>query len=208
MILIQVAFLLTNKVSDHLRGARSSLRNGIERGLFVCCSDVNHKHSSTCCKVKFNDFFAHLKDDLKIWPLEKIFKNHCIDHYVDVLVNDFHLEAATQSCHKCSRIDDGDVEELGGKVSAASQGICLDCMTDSSQTHGNINADYWERDLSKKWDRSCRVTHGQSTWYHSSQGSHHDRDAHFKRKQKLREAHSPFGLFQLPSCVRNYSLTG
>jgi hypothetical protein len=68
------------------------------------------------------------------------------------------------------------VERLRDSVDDFWEGLCLDCMRDSSLEVGA--AKYWLRSKKeRRWDTTCRIKHGYNTWYFSSM-------AHRPRREK------------------------
>ncbi|KAI1129577.1 hypothetical protein F5Y10DRAFT_263964 [Nemania abortiva] len=83
---------------------------------------------------------------------------------------------STKLCHDCTgeRLSH-EAAKLTSKVLSASErvrenfgGLCLDCM--HKFRNGNDDDDYFMHDKRGHHDHSCRVKHGQPTWYFSYMG--------------------------------------
>jgi hypothetical protein len=187
--------MLTRNIGS-VNGARGSLRTKLLRGLF---DPVDFFLKKTCqCKEKA--VFAYLQGISKtgIWPLQthhqksiqEISSSHGFVH--------FKCEIPEGTCTSCRmEIDPGAVENLRVKIVRDFHGLCLDCMDLSRPKMCNVDEDYWLHDAKRCWDSTCRIVHGQPTWYFSFMGRKADMKAHqlkMKVRRRLLSEREPFWM--------------
>lgn len=79
------------------------------------------------------------------------------------------------------KLKSSQTEQVKNEVQNNFHGLCLDCM---DATRGDVHKDYWEHDMREKWDASCRIKHGQATWYFSFMGRREDMKRHSDVKRR------------------------
>jgi len=99
---------------------------------------------------------------------------------------DFECKVAPGTCAACiHKCDPYKVEETRVKLLSDFHGLCLDCMELSrSKINENVDEDYWLHDEHRSWDRGCRISHGQPTWYFSFMGRRAEMKAHQIKKNE------------------------
>ncbi|KAI5245535.1 hypothetical protein E4T43_03169 [Aureobasidium subglaciale] len=92
-------------------------------------------------------------------------------------------QPSTPRCSTCSRDWDAHIEIVVEEVRGNFDGLCLDCMDHTKPVFLDEHEDYWQHLSYNRdgWDLKCRVSHGESTWYHSFMGRADARDKLLKR---------------------------
>jgi len=177
-----------------VNGIRSSLRNKLHANLY---EPISRLLTVARCKSKKDNLWAYESalHESGIWPLESEGKDKSINELLRLLYDDFkyedpHPNGRCNDRHECGHDFEHVVTSAINKARDQFNGLCLgisslpsfmrarsfadphklDCMRTSS-----IEAedeDYW-RHAEKGYYRSrgtCRVPHGQPTWYFSFMG--------------------------------------
>lgn len=72
------------------------------------------------------------------------------------------------SCHNCGIDWVQIVNDARVFVKRYFDGLCLDCMDHTKPKFRDADDDYWNHLIhGMKWDKDCRISHGQATWYYS-----------------------------------------
>jgi hypothetical protein len=132
----------------------------------------------TSWQKSFAAYFFGL-DAIDVWPLELHWPKHSVSSILSLLQT-FSCEE-TGCCDIC-RVDWEPVVQGAAEIAERYfGGLCIDCMDRSRLPKGrDPDETYWAENgvVEGRWDKGCRIRHGQPTWYHSWCG----RDEH---KQKL-----------------------
>jgi hypothetical protein len=107
------------------------------------------------------------------FPLEAIYPHSSVMHILEGL--DHFEYNYIPGCQKCRDIDWCDIVRVAkNKAETYFEGVCLDCQ-ERSRTNPKISeAQYWDNNviIHGQWDKKCRVSHGEETWYTSWTGKH------------------------------------
>ena len=80
---------------------------------------------------------------------------------------------ASAKCYKCDKNYEGIVKRVCIQVEQYIDGLCLDCLRDSrKEIDSSTELDYWERRelYEVEGGKTCRIEHGNPTWYWSYAG--------------------------------------
>lgn len=152
----------------------------LHHGLF----EINErllKATCICRKETLFDYERHLLD-IGIWPMEKAAAKNSIECLFQIL-DKFSYRAKDSACKSCREDYCIHIKEVVSRVRSYFDGLCLDCLDRSKPRLGDRDNDYWlHNDLdAEDWDRKCRITHGEPSWYFSFMGRKEDMDQ-FLRK--------------------------
>jgi hypothetical protein len=102
----------------------------------------------------------------EVYPLEYSFSKHSIYELLNML-DDFVMRRPPLGCDICTWDWKRQIEDAQTKIPTFFQGLCIDCMNKSKAKHGNVDKDYWKGlgNVDGRWDKGCRLTHGETTWY-------------------------------------------
>ena len=127
-------------------------------------------------------YFAELVR-IEVYPLEVLFSKTSINVILSRMKS-FDMETVGNKCGFCNVPWDSQVERARSMTSNNFDGVCMDCMNVSRPNGRNPDDEYWLKlgNTNGRWDKKCRVVHGQQTWYVSWCG----RDEH---RRKLIEDH-------------------
>ncbi|KAI9373497.1 hypothetical protein BJX61DRAFT_533075 [Aspergillus egyptiacus] len=160
--------------------ARGRRRNILHRGLFDYISGI------------INDAACECKESI-VWPLETNMKDASIRDMTERLhsfdgenmlpqprgndENGNKRKQIPKLCGKCGHDWEALVQRAATDVNRYFHGICLDCMNVRRCLREGRNPDheYWLHDRQRMWDVSCRVRHGQPTWWVSFMGQREKR---------------------------------
>ncbi|KAH0152212.1 hypothetical protein KCU67_g9918, partial [Aureobasidium melanogenum] len=102
----------------------------------------------------------------------------------------FDLPDTRGECFMCSNNWTRIVANAIREVKRHFDGMCLDCMDATQPKFLDEHMDYWSHAASKEWDKKCRVSHGQATWYSSFMGRADTRDWLLKRVRPRKRSYS------------------
>ncbi|KAL8927226.1 MAG: hypothetical protein Q9208_002402 [Pyrenodesmia sp. 3 TL-2023] len=167
---------LPPRIIQQLNAAKGRLRNILNQHLL----DVTKELFKANCRCKEKAFFGYGKALYKVnvWPPDTEALRNSIHTITDRLAK-FHFTAAPGSCRSCAKNYNGIVSNACSYTLSYFDGLCLDCM-DMTKTE-NDNKDYWRHNEQKEWDKECRATHGEPTWYFSFMGRKENEDR-FRRR--------------------------
>ncbi|KAI9710570.1 MAG: hypothetical protein M1820_002706 [Bogoriella megaspora] len=168
---------LPKEVIQQLNSAKGRVRAVLHRDLFGAISPL----LAAECSCKEATFFGYFKEmfELRVFPFETTFKDIHL-HTMTHRLRDFSYEAAETACTSCKRNYNAVVSRAASRADGYFDGLCLDCMDASKPKTGDTDDDYWQHNKLKQWDKTCRVNHGQPTWYFSYMGRREDMRKHQK----------------------------
>ncbi|KAJ4349332.1 uncharacterized protein N0V89_007946 [Didymosphaeria variabile] len=168
--------------------ARGSLKTVLHRGIWDKAGEVLKKGEDKCRCGKWASvcgrYFAELVK-IDAYPLEMVFPKNSINTILSRLGR-FEL-GSIGNCSICSPDWDACIERAISSTTNSFDGLCIDCM-ETSRPKRDGDADYWKKLGSDngRFDRQCRVRHGQKTWYISWCGRDEHRrklmDEHFEKR--------------------------
>ncbi len=159
-----------------MNAARGSLRTKIHENLYI-----NRRFLSAKCACKKDGLFQYelALDKTGSWPLEELMhgkKEMSIKAILDGLKN-FWYEAPNDTCSLCSQdFDETVVVPAIEKVWNNFDGLCLDCI-ETTKT-GDFDRDYVRHHVRMNYDKNCRISHDQPTWWFSFLSRKQHPDAH------------------------------
>ncbi|KAF7174156.1 hypothetical protein CNMCM6106_008289 [Aspergillus hiratsukae] len=166
---------------NHLNAAKDRLRTRLHQALFTRVNEIIDEATCACKEKTVFDFLKELRR-IRVSPLDSSSTKASIAEMLDRLqqfnaVNTRAHTSVSQSrqrlCLHCRLNGKVIVEEAIERVSKYFDGLCLDCMerTKDLKVDRNKDQDYWFHHLWKEsYDRKCRLSHGEPTWYFSFMG--------------------------------------
>ena len=162
-------FITSSLFSGILNGAKGRARNVLQHKLYDLCSDLLSRKPKSCCIRAFYFFHVEL-ESVKVWPMEMRFNSTSINDLIEQLGN-FHFVPDFDTCSICKKDYDSEVDDICTNVANLFQGLCLDCMNDSVGYPKRPDKDYWDRRNRYRYGgTTCRIEHGEATWYWSFMG--------------------------------------
>ncbi|TGO61733.1 hypothetical protein BCON_0025g00610 [Botryotinia convoluta] len=183
---------LPSRVMSSLNGARGSLRVKLLKGVFDPIDWFIHQ----LCSCKEVSSFAYLTglSKMEIWPIESAGKKSIQD-----ILNSFDKFVCTipeKACMRCrAHLNSISINRIRNEIQSNFHGLCLDCMHNSSEGSDKAFI-YYQNNLCKCYDRSCRLSHGQSSWYWSNMGKKEDMQAHQEQEKRAYESRRSFERFR------------
>ncbi|XRM45695.1 hypothetical protein ABZX51_008771 [Aspergillus tubingensis] len=173
-----------------LNAARDRLCEIVRQELSGRITHILQRPLSPCCERTVFEFLRELQR-IQAWPLDNCFTNHGIDELLNRLAhfdaNRMHkyIDFATNSpinCVMCIMDWNTIVESTATRVAGYFDGLCLDCAlrTDESPPPGGQydKKDYWDcLESHDRYDRKCRIQHGEPSWYFSFMGEQRELQA-------------------------------
>ncbi|KAH8811982.1 hypothetical protein F5884DRAFT_297420 [Xylogone sp. PMI_703] len=176
---------LPNRLIGGINGAKGNLRTKLHEGIYL---QGDFLDSDCDCRVQGLYNFEEALHDTGVWPLESTMSGRGKKSISEVLAAlrsfDYTAPASDIGHHQCSESHvEESIHEAIRKVASNFDGLCLDCI-DRLKT-GDIDNDYWRHaERGRKWDKDCRINHGQPTWYFSWVARKHVQDAHEKEREE------------------------
>lgn len=159
----------TFESSEQLNAAKGRLRTVLHRGLYRPIEPLFKDASCLCRKETLYDYQSALHAT-GVWPLEELFIKTPMDQILSRLSMFKYVRTGAQ-CRTCGKDYEMAVRLARRNTESYFEGLCLDCMNKERPKFGDDDEDYWHHNRMKdKWDESCRLTHGQPTWYFSFMG--------------------------------------
>ncbi|KAE8398123.1 hypothetical protein BDV37DRAFT_288834 [Aspergillus pseudonomiae] len=159
---------LPPRIIQQLNAARGRLRNILDRELFA---KINLLIDHGSCRCKEETVFNYLRElgRIDVQPLvERSFSRASVQCYLDRL-RQFDQErmlrkiSGDRCLHCCFDWKKG-VERAIQVTTEYFDGLCLDCMKITVRD----DEDYWDHArFRERYDRNCRITHGEPTCYFS-----------------------------------------
>ncbi|KAF7955219.1 uncharacterized protein EAE97_000478 [Botrytis byssoidea] len=174
---------LPSRVMGSLNSARGSLRVKLLKGVFDPLDWFIHQR----CSCKELSSFAYITglSKMKIWPIESANKKS-IQEILDSF-DKFVCVIPEKACMNCRvHLNSIAIKRIRNEIQSSFHGMCLDCMYKSSEG-SDMAFVYYQSDLEKEYSMSCRIHHGQSSWYWSNMGKKEDMQAHQERKKRAYE---------------------
>jgi hypothetical protein len=173
--------------------ARGRLKSVLHSGIWRPVGELLKlgKRSASCIHwtESAGMYFSALVE-AEVYPLEDVWPRNSVAEVLGLLPSI--LAPATGKCNVC-RVDWLPYIKKAKKMTEEYfDGLCLDCM-DASYLPKDQDPDdeYWKKNGAKyasdsdesslRWDRNCRIRHGQPTWYASWMGSGEHRQRLIKR---------------------------
>lgn len=170
-------------VTGQLNAARATLHDTIHENLLGRVSTMLQISLPPCCKCTVFEYLRELQR-IQVWPLNDCLRHQGIDELIDRLA---HFEAARMhtyiessadqpaDCLVCTTDWNGVVRCAASRVASFFEGLCLDCVfrtADKDHLRDDQHydkKDYWiSLESGDRFDRGCRIQHGEPTWYFSS----------------------------------------
>jgi hypothetical protein len=167
--------------------ARGGLKSSLHRGLWTAVGHLfgSGKYHCTCGQwAKSAGLYFDALVKVQVYPLETVFPKTSMNTLLSRL-GSFDL-GATGACYTCNIDWKQQAKQAKTITQGYFDGLCLDCMDKSKPPRGkNSDELYWTHLSSEngKWDKNCRIPHGEPSWYMSWCG----RDEH--RQKLLKEHH-------------------
>ncbi|KAI2717753.1 hypothetical protein CBS147332_4633 [Penicillium roqueforti] len=158
-------------VIQQLNAARGRLRTVLQRSLF---GDLNMTLDKAHCGCAAESMFAYFRElhHIRVKPLDSDIYKNCVSDILNRLAN-FNEDnmakrkPSVQRCVVCPFSWKRTVEYARRLVDGYFHGLCLDCM----QKHPDEDSEYWDlRTTRLVYDQTCRITHGEATWFSSFMG--------------------------------------
>ncbi|TVY32541.1 hypothetical protein LOCC1_G008768 [Lachnellula occidentalis] len=175
---------LDGNVIGSVNGAKGSLRSRLIRGLF----EPMDRFLDARCACKEKSLFAYCQGIRKtgIWPLQDLHKKSVQDILDSPGFVKFDIKIPDGACFTCiSKLSLTTIAKVRADVSKDFDGLCLDCINMTKT--GDVDNDYWAHDRMKHWGKSCRINHGQPSWYFSFVGRKTDMKNHQLKKKQARD---------------------
>lgn len=104
-------------------------------------------------------------------PLDSDIHKNCVREILDRLAafdedKMANRQPSMQKCSLCSRSWKPIVQYARRQVESYFDGLCLDCM----KNHPDEDSEYWALGTRRVYDLTCRISHGEPTWYFSFMG--------------------------------------
>ncbi|RHZ68423.1 hypothetical protein CDV55_104637 [Aspergillus turcosus] len=157
------------------------LRTVLHQALFTRVNEIIDRAGCACKEKTVFDFLKELRR-IRVSPLDSSSTKASIAEMLDRLQQfngantrgDTSVNQSRQSqCSICWLNGTDIVEKAIERVSKYFDGLCLDCMdrTKDLKVDRNKDQDYWFHHLwQESYDRKCRISHGEPTWYFSFMG--------------------------------------
>ncbi|KAG9520474.1 hypothetical protein KCV07_g4207, partial [Aureobasidium melanogenum] len=177
------------RVINALNAARGHKKNSLSRWIWSPMETV----LEAGCDCKENTFFLYFKALKKTGghPVEqqtdKSVSEVC--HLLDSFSSHFTMRTPRQNC-PCRR---NWVRKVGSAVSETRKhfdGLCLGCMQHTEHKFLEDDSEYWGYVVDKHWDKHCRVSHDQASWYSSFMGRPDTRAWLLKRDRVTNRSYS------------------
>ncbi|KAF7162844.1 hypothetical protein CNMCM5623_007966 [Aspergillus felis] len=174
-------------LAEQLNAAKGRLRTILHLALFKRVNEIIDRATCACKEQTFFDFLKELRR-IDVSPLDLSSTKASVAEMLDRLrqydgkntrshgpsSNDTSLNQSRQRpCSVCWLDGDTIVQQAIGRVSSYFDGLCLDCTdrTKDLRIEGNKDQDYWfHNEWKESYDRRCRISHGEPTWYFSFMG--------------------------------------
>lgn len=171
--------------------ARGGLKTCLHRGIWNPVEDVLAKGDYKCdCDewAATAGYYMAALVKTHAYPLEKSFPKNAINTILDWLQNfsTSRMPAYSTGCDLCSVNWKRAVAEAGRQTKQYFDGLCIDCMDRSKYKRSNPDQDYWKhlQSIEGRWDKKCRVSHGEPSWYVSWCGRDEHRQALLQRHRR------------------------
>lgn len=131
------------------------------------------------CGCAAESMFAYFRElhHIRVKPLDSDIYKNCVSDILNRLAN-FNEDnmakrkPSVQRCVVCPFSWKRTVEYARRLVDGYFHGLCLDCM----QKHPDEDSEYWDlRTTRLVYDQTCRITHGEATWFSSFMGHRNKR---------------------------------
>ncbi|GIJ87135.1 hypothetical protein Asppvi_006039 [Aspergillus pseudoviridinutans] len=178
---------LRPRIIQQLNAAKGRLRTMLHQALFNRVNEISDRATCACKEQTVFDFLKELRR-IGVSPLDLSSTKASVAGMLDRLrqydgtnvrshgpsSNDTSLNQSRQRRCSVCWLDGGTiVQKAIGRVSSYFDGLCLDCMdrTKDLRVEGNKDQDYWlHNEWKESYDRCCRISHGEPTWYFSFMG--------------------------------------
>ncbi|CAG8090788.1 unnamed protein product, partial [Penicillium nalgiovense] len=157
-------------VMQQLNAARGRLRTILQRSLF---EDVNVTIDHVRCACAAGHIFSYMRElhRIGVRPLDSDIHKNCVREILDRLAafdedKMANRQPSMQKCSLCSRSWKPIVQYARRQVESYFDGLCLDCM----KNHPDEDSEYWALGTRRVYDLTCRISHGEPTWYFSFMG--------------------------------------
>ncbi|RAH53017.1 hypothetical protein BO85DRAFT_492417 [Aspergillus piperis CBS 112811] len=180
----------TISIICQLNAARDRLRQTVHQTLSGRITLILQRSLSPCCERTVCTFLRELQK-IQAWPFDNCFAKHGIDELLNRLAHfdadrmHKYIDPATNSqfnCVMCNMDWKTIVESTATRVAGYFDGLCLDCAlrTDENPPPGGQydKKDYWDcLESHDRYDRKCRIQHGEPSWYFSFMGEQRELQA-------------------------------
>ncbi|KAF4228820.1 hypothetical protein CNMCM8980_005580 [Aspergillus fumigatiaffinis] len=178
---------LRPRIIQQLNAAKGRLRTILHQALFKRVNEIIDRATCDCKEQTIFDFLKELRR-IDVSPLDLSSNKASVAQMLarlrqyDETKTRSHALSSTDTSVNQSRQSWCSVFWLDGKtivrqaiarVSGYFDGLCLDCMdrTKDLQVERSKDQDYWfHNQWEKFYDRDCRISHGEPTWYFSFMG--------------------------------------
>ncbi|KAL8687826.1 MAG: hypothetical protein Q9218_006106 [Villophora microphyllina] len=181
---------LPQRVIQQLNAAKGRLRTILHAKIWELIDEI----LNSSCSLKEKTMFGYIKalTATRAFPLDPIWPKWEVTRVLAHL-RSFSYESpkcTDQYCRCHRRNFDGAIIKACNIVAGYCDGLCLDCMNKSMPKTADYDTDYWlHNDLDEDdWDRECRVSHDEPTWYFSFMGRREDRDNFIAARREKRRA--------------------
>ncbi|THW23788.1 hypothetical protein D6D23_05490 [Aureobasidium pullulans] len=180
---LSLSKILTNLDTEQIRGAAGRLKTILGNDLWRPIESL----MGASCECKENTLFAfqHALWMTHGFPVDHASQNNSI---TKILVNLAKFESPKiKTCLICHHEWDSIVWQARRAAWDRFDGLCLDCMDPDQPKFNDKHEDYWRHlTYPMKWDRNCRIKHGEPTWYFSFMGRLDEREQHPMHAKSLK----------------------
>ncbi|KAF2121316.1 hypothetical protein BDV96DRAFT_484412 [Lophiotrema nucula] len=173
-----------------INAVRGRLKSLIHRGMWDGIGDLLKRRSCSCGRweTTAGRYFAELVRT-EAFPLEDTYAKSSANDILGRLKY-FRMIPTSSSCPHCSRKWEIPIKEAIEKTQYYFNGLCIDCMDRSMAKRESSDVDYWKHNepMEGRWDKHCRIKHGEPTWYASWRGRDETRQKLIKEHRKEKRA--------------------
>ncbi|KAH8601720.1 hypothetical protein B0O99DRAFT_588906 [Bisporella sp. PMI_857] len=168
-----------------INGAKGSLRTKLIKAVLGGPLDALSDAKCDCSAEVLKRYIRSLKKT-GLWPMELLHKKSIEEILNSPGFLEFECTLPDAACTRCTSLcSPSYISSARAKIANDFDGLCLDCMDLSRpKVDGNADMDYWYHDTTRVWDRDCRISHKQPTWYFSFMGREQEMKLHRKKKNE------------------------
>lgn len=186
-----------SSTSGPINHARGGLRTKIHRGIWERIKPLLVEGDDCCTCGEWAETAGHYFAALVktgAYPLEETFPKSSVNTILNQLGNFKMLHSPDEDCYACDKYWNLVIEDACAWTAKSFDGLCMDCMDKSRPKRENTDVDYWKhlKSVDGRWDRKCRITHGESTWYISWCGRGEHRQKLLEQHKAAKKANSLF----------------
>ncbi|KAI4731923.1 hypothetical protein E4T49_00189 [Aureobasidium sp. EXF-10728] len=169
------------RVIHQLNSARGHLRTLLAKWLW----EPLHEMMRVSCHCKEKTVYQYLQALTQTggFPIDQQTRKsiNTICRQLGAFARRFNLPKSSKNCRNCNKDWVDIVARAVIEVQGHFDGMCHDCMDHSQPKFMDEHVDYWYHLKPNKWDRDCRVSHGEASWYSSFMGRADTRDRLLRR---------------------------